>query len=235
MANNWRRKEVSWHGCAYPVLHADTVYHQGALVSRPGRAGRYSLEGPTISVSVDPAAWRRIARLDGNLFEIRLNGNPVLDMLALNEPEYANTRAKIRAFALEEGLATEGVVFRCDGYFEDEPVFSLHETYDDALMEADDDPDAVSEVPQLVGTEALAQACNVAKVDLSLVNDFATIVFAEKVLGLAGVWWSEEFDPVALSAPRGGIFHSERERGRLTFRTINQELVADQSAPEPEW
>lgn len=207
-------------GMAVPVVMAARVYHVGALTTvRPPRERRYSLEGHAVSVSVDPAAWQRIARLGGRAQIIELNGHPLLDMLRLEEDTFKGLRSAIDAFALESGLAVPGTVYRSEVISEDEEVgWCFHSTYEEALQEAYDDPDAVAEIQQLVPTERLAQLSWVEKVDLSLVRDFIAMQYAEQILDLAGVWWDETYAPEHLSAPRGGIFPRELGRGRLTFK-----------------
>ena len=217
---------ASLNGRLIPVVMAPRVYHVGTLSDvPPPRQRRYSLEGHAVSVSVDPAAWQRIARLGGQTRTIEMNGHPLLDMLRIEEGAFAGLRSAVDAFALKSGLAVPGTVYRSETIYEDEDIgWSFHSTYEEALQEAYGDPDAVAEVQQLVPTERLAKLARVEKVDLSLVRDFITMQYAEQILDLPGVWWAETYAPEHLSAPRGGIFPRELGRGRLTFK--NREPLA---------
>jgi len=42
-------------------------------------------------------------------------------------------------------------------------------------------------------------------IDPSLAEELATLVFAEDVVGLDGVWWEDDYNLSALSCPRGII------------------------------
>lgn len=160
-----------------------------------------SLEGTGLSVSECPLAWEEIAELGGSYFELTKKNGVFLDFHALSTEQ----REKIIQWGIEKGFVTLNTLYKYIQYDEDgEEMYGLVHTYQEALEEAMEDEDCVVEVPNsIVPTPTFVEGVRGA----SLINtfDILTTVYNEVVLGLDGVWFHDELDRYALSAPRGVI------------------------------
>lgn len=191
------------------------IWHVGTLVAEHrGRQGA-SLEGPCLSVSVDPLAWRRIARLGGaQLFRMDAERPVFCDVHAL----LREAEGEVRAWAVRMGFVREGVAYRAWWHDEelDAWVYSTHKCRAEAEseLEADDavGPDggpAVQEVACAHGTDRLAAWCAVPITQLTDAQQWMVLPWIDAYCPEAlGPWWSEAYEPACLSAPRGGILPS---------------------------
>lgn len=200
-----------------PVTRRGTVYHVGDLATPPSRRP-LSYEGTGLSVSVHPEAWRRIAKLAG-------------DVWALARPEGRGTfvdfyrlRARHKA-ALTAEAAARGLVEPCRVYVvtcmdeegeECRIVFGPEER-DRARAEAESfgEPGDDAGVTEEDGYRALPPLLGLwedhfgnRQIPACLVLEFAWTVVLEGVGRYDGVWWGDRLDVPGLSAPRGVIFQS---------------------------
>lgn len=185
------------------------LYHIGLMTGlqegRRQRRSTSSQEGHCLSVSECPDAWRQIAKIGGYpLWELAKPGNAFLHAHALKKAE----RKLIEAWALQQGFVQAGTLFQAWSTDEEgEPIFGLYLTREEAVDELGEDADEASdikEVPAVLPTEALSAYCQ-QKVDFLGVEDMIQLCYADKVLGLDGVFWNDRLDPYAYSAPRAGI------------------------------
>lgn len=185
------------------------LYHIGLMIGRQeGRLHRRTTssdEAHCLSVSEHPDAWRRIAKIGGYpLWELTKPGNAFLHANALKKAE----RKLIEDWAVKEGFAQKGTLFQTWGTDEnDEPTFGLYLTREEAVTELDEGADEASdikEVPAILPTEALNAYCE-QKVTFVHVEEMIQLCYADKVLGLDGVFWNAPLDPYTYSAPRAGI------------------------------
>lgn len=128
-----------------PLYHVGTL--DAALRGTAGARGGISLEGTHLSVSTEPEAWRKIARL-GDAPTRRLHapeGGALLDMhRAVNDPAFM---AQVRAWGLAEHLVTTQRLWRTNITDEEgETWHSLHRTLFEALIEYGDDDDDDDEI-----------------------------------------------------------------------------------------
>lgn len=202
-----------------PVIGLDCVFHIGTFEpSRRGAQGE-SLEGHLLSVSLAPAAWRRIARLGGNpLHTLRKpHGIQLLDLHAAQED--STLRDEIERWALSERLLERKTLWRAWRYDSEDDAwrYTLHATQEEASKEVNEDEDpegpddgpAVEPLELLAGTTELATLVQIGRLDHRDGFEYAATIWAERLHPeLDGVWWEEEYDPAGLSAPRGGIFPS---------------------------
>jgi len=202
-----------------PVVRIPAVYHVGTMDPREcGTHGDY--EGPCLSVSRCPDAWRRIARL-GNAPEHRLlkGDGMFLDILTLKKvPRLLDD---VLDWGGRNGWCRTASIWRAhvedaetgDTLLLDSPGFQ------EALTDADGDRDAVSRVEVPVATGRLNElfpalsACDDATDAVILAWAMHNPDVADR---LDGVWWAERYDPDALSAPRGGIFPDRLGQWRRT-------------------
>lgn len=185
------------------------LYHIGLMVGlqegRRQRGSTSSQEGHCLSVSECPDAWRQIAKIGGYpLWELIKPGNAFLHAHALKKAE----RKLIEAWALQQGFVQAGTLFQAWSTDEEgEPIFGLYLTREEAVDELGEDAyeaSDIKEVPAVLPTEALSAYCQ-QKVDFLDVEDMIQLCYADKVLGLDGVFWNDRLDPYAYSAPRAGI------------------------------
>jgi hypothetical protein len=225
-----------------PTVTKSRVYHWGTLdVRQQGRHGA-SLEGDCLSVSRCPRAWRDIAQLGGlTLFELAHGQGIFLDMLSL----YADAplRQDVVAWGLAQGYVTQEVRYRA-WFFDEEAegwCFFLCASIEEAFREADTlgeypSPEAlpgphgpgtgVEPVEAFIATSALAARMGLTLRGSDNAFDYVAIAWAEDTQPqLQGAWWQDEYAPLQLSAPRGGIFKSRVSAWR------SQEVVLT-SAPE---
>lgn len=201
-----------------PITTFPTLWHVGTLDRADKRRGSY--EGACLSVSRHPAAWREISDgfVSGPCWKADGSRVRLLDALALDQA----TRESILAWGVSKGLAERTTLWRLTSFDDelDEEVSSTFEDKDDAVCELDldeEDPDyddrvaeAVKEIREHRSTPALLEAV---MDDRTLTGDRTVLdallpLWVEQETDLHGVWWSERHDPLAYSAPRGGIVPS---------------------------
>lgn len=194
----------------------DEVWHVGSL-DPASRTRRPSLEGPCLSVSVDPQDWGHIARIAGPVWTLNRPGATWLDACNLTDSE----RAGIMSWAEAEGLAEPCELWRAWIYDSEADSWSYMTCadYESALEEIDGDTlcDGVpSETGGLVdsvsgwsltdrGMETLERWADRLDGEAGAIILYAMLKLAPEMPELAGIWWDELHDPLSLSCPRGGI------------------------------
>lgn len=195
---------------AWPLRRLSKVFHVGTLSPQDKSFKGKSLEGNGLSVSLHPQAWRAIAKLGGMPRWKLSKPQPgqFLDAHALTGPH----RAVILEWALEQGYLQFQEVWRvfwtdCEtndiSYMEfdrEEQASQEHE-----LRLEDEDPNL--DIQKVLKERATNRMTERIGFDLGSACDFdlATTLFAEDVLRCDGVWWNDQLDVAALSAPRGVI------------------------------
>ena len=220
-----------------PVLKTTTVFHIGTL--DPNRKQRDSHEGHCLSVSRCPEAWRGIVRLGGfPLWRLSRPGATFVDVLRLAKD--ADLVRRITAWGLDRKLVELRQLWKAWGTDEaGDWHYSLHASDAAAFAEVDDDEgpngSAVEPVEILTGTPLLAAHVRVANLDTTDAFDFLALVFTEQMLPDAdGLWWSEIFDPEALSAPRGGILPDRLARFNvrpISFASVDDDVTSRRLHP----
>lgn len=187
-----------------PVLIGD-IYHVGTMDISKKR--RHSHEGDGLSISNCPDEWVEITEgfSYGDYFRLSKPDMKLLDYYGLTDGE----KAEIQSWALDNGYVKEGKLYKSITWGEDgEEYFSLFDSYEKALYEADDEEDRVVEIDGLIPTEKLLDQ-SLVKIELMQVRDMITALYAERVLDYDGIYWNDELDVGAYSAPRGVIFNSK--------------------------
>lgn len=216
---------------AWPIIEHSVVFHLGSMqrTDKGSTHNANSLEGSGLSVSVHPRAWQQIARLGGNpcwSLSSEVGRVRFLDAHAL-APVHLE---KMYQWALEVALvrATELAVLtwvvndEC-GESPRQTMFDLNcngaagrqEQWDRAQEELEEclagDESASLQVKSGYGaTDLLAvKSGHRSKVPPLLVQDLVLAVYSNEVLsselGVHGVWWADELDVGAFSAPRGVV------------------------------
>lgn len=185
----------------------DVLYHVGTFDPKDKGCRGESFEGPGLSVSSHPEAWRQIAKLGGApVWRLRRPEGRLLDALSLKRRQ----RALIQDWALSQGLVRSGSIWAVRWFDEDSngDVEMHFESEEDARRELDEGRSLHERPRRLIALPALAQYVQ-RSAPLILVEDFITLAYAELVLDLDGVYWSETLTPWNLSAPRGVLFPSK--------------------------
>lgn len=192
-----------------PLVRIGRVYHVGTMDPERKRDG--SLEGAGLSVSLHPAAWRRIARgaVGGDTWSLVREGGAFVDAHRLRKPH----RDAALRWAIEVGYAVESDAWswlRWDD--EDERHLRMvFATRDEA--ETERGPDGDGDVRRIRGhrsTPLLERSARQISPALTSdhVLDLVLPFWSREVHGIDGVWWRDRLDPAILSAPRGVIHPS---------------------------
>lgn len=189
-----------------PIQYKDIVYHIGTLDSH--HKSNYSMEGPCVSVSEYPSAWRRIAKLGDNPRH-RLYKEDSAFIDALKVAKYPSSYELVQDWAIDRGLASIEKVYRVQRW-DDEFESFMHQFFlspDEAEFEAYDDPDKVTTEQHIVLTEKLAEQMgwNRGNSILSTFDGILIAIAREYEEQYDGVWWDEDLKPEIFSAPRGCI------------------------------
>lgn len=186
---------------SFPVL-----YHVGSMDS--AKKGRGSYEGAGLSVSLHPATWCEIAPLGERLFKLTKDNNQFLDYHDLGDEGYRT----MVAWGIAHGYIEDSVVFRVPVYDSESDEWRYmtlltreEAEYEKAEWDDDGNEPRIEEVHSQIGTAKLRDQCRQIKIDLDPHQLLATI-WADAALGLDGVWFADNLDPLNLSAPRGVIF-----------------------------
>ena len=193
-------------GQPIPLATFDEVFHIGTLNPDDRRRNyRESYEGSGLSISQHPDDWRTIARLGGYpTWTATKTGNAFLARWDLTaEQEHA-----INQWGVVNGYLEEVTRWQVTGYDSEQDCDYTFDcdTYEAALHEADDDPSVVREVRVLAVTDKLSALTGTTSGDTASAFDLALTVYAEHETGFDGVWWDDDYSPLALSCPRGVIF-----------------------------
>lgn len=209
-----------------PTVSFPRLWHVGTLDLSHKRPG--SLEGACLSVSRCPGAWREISdgHVSGPCWVADASDIPLLDAHALDDAQ----RRDVLAWGVAEGLCEPAVLWRMETFDEemDDTRIMILETRDEAICELcldEEDPDyedqvneQVSRIDEHRGTPRLADISLHPGRDLlgdSIVLDMLLPLWTWAKTDLAGVWWDDRFDPLAYSAPRGGILPARMDRLRF--------------------
>ena len=189
----------------FPQRLIGNLYHVGTMDIT--KKSKFSHEGNGLSVSNCPDAWRRITKglTHGKTFMLRKRGMKLLDFYMLTAEE----KAEIQRWAVANGYVEEATLYKSITWDElGEEFFSLYESYDKALAEADDKEERVQPVDGLLPTQKMKDTSMV-HIELLQVRDFITALYTEQVLNYDGIYWDELLDEGVYSAPRGVIFNSK--------------------------
>ncbi len=205
----------------FPVLAIHRVWHTGTLNSAHKR--RNSYEGAGLSVSECPDAWESIARgmIRGRRHELTCADGRFLDAHRMRKAH----RAEIRRWAIAEGYAQEGTIYRYSLYNEDFERMDRNDfaTREEALYEADGQA-RVRPRQGLIATDKF-RADSTRDLDVLDEDRSLAPLYAEQVLRLDGVWWTDVLDELCLSAPCGTIAAS-----RLGRWSVKRAKVSDDEA-----
>lgn len=189
---------------ADPFMIGD-LFHVGTMDIT--KKTKFSHEWNGLSISNCPDSWCRITEgfTHGDLFKLSKSDMKLLDYYAMTDEE----NAVISSWAIAQGYVEEGVLYKSLTYDEDgSEYYSLYSSYESALEESDYDEDRVQKILGLLPTKKLLDLSMV-KVELLDIPSIITALYAEQVLDYDGIYWDEELDEAAYSAPRGVIFNSK--------------------------
>lgn len=218
------------NGDDLPTTEFPMLWHVGEL--DPGLKRRGSLEGSCLSVSRHPGAWREISDglVSGRCWSMAGCGVRMLDAIALDD----HHRASIIRWGISKGLCVPATMWRTSRYddeLDDVMTMTLLDR-NDAICELDldeEDPEyerrireSVEEIHEHRSTPLL---CESTHHDGEVLGDRSVLdmlmpLWVESETDLQGVWWRERLDPMAYSAPRGGLIPSRIDIGLFEPTTI---------------
>lgn len=186
---------------SWPVVAFEELFHVGSL--NPADKRKDSQEGGGLSVSVHPEEWTYIAKL-GGLDTHRLvpdrRSSRFLDVHAMQEDQ----KSQALSWLIDNGyLRVETLWKSIQPDEQGEASWTLHKTEQEALDELLDEDGYVEAWDTPVATGKAEGRCGF-RIDPMLAFDIALTFVAEDA-GFDGVWWNDELDVYALSAPRGVI------------------------------
>lgn len=197
-----------------PIKKFKRLYHVGMFAEQPAPHSRDSHEGPCLSVSRVPEAWRSIARLGRDpLWMLDKPDGKFLHMHKLSK----KLRAEIVQWGYANGYATEGLGWITErdegseeGGDEDDVRFFTDESEALAIRHCGTTEEVRARYTRVMpfATEKLTAYAE-QKLDLDMVFDMLALVYAEQVLDLDGLFWNERLDIYSYSAPRAGIVRSK--------------------------
>lgn len=207
-----------------PLFRTTRVLHVGTLdPTERGQQCPQSLEGPCLSVSHHPEAWRTIAKLgSAPVWELTREAGCFVDVRAtLVDSQHL---AQVRAWGAAHGLCQLSPKWAAWWEDLDDPgtwLYTLHDTAEAAALELEDptalQPDGAPCVHPLEvceGTPRLAQWLGFPLLHRA-VDDFLLLHWVSHNLpDVDGGWWHDVLAPLALSAPRGGILPDRISRWR---------------------
>jgi len=218
---------------SWPLITPHLVYHVGLLdpALKGATHNATSLEGNGLSVSMNPEAWRQIARLgDHPTWSLSHDSARLIKARSLTKAQWS----VVMTWAQAQGLATIAETVDVS-WFDDEAGERRKFSFDlsvpgeeAAAMEEFEGLDDVQD-PKMERLRAWKATPLLSErigfdIDVSLTADLALTLYCEDVLfesdAVHGVWWDDELNVAALSAPRG-VIH------RRALNDWNCEYVAD--------
>lgn len=211
----------------YPTLQIQKIYHVGTLNTNDKNNNSY--EGAGLSISNCPSSWRTINPFTkGKTFLLKKNNGLFLNRHSLKEEHIE----AIYKWGVENDYVKEKLLYQVETYYDDlqQSYYSNHETYKEALIEADDDPEAITKINGYISTKKLEEETMNSKSLDPL--DLLITVYSDKVLNLDGVWWNDMLDIYCLSAPRGVIFRDKLSEWNATEVKDYSIIELDYDSPE---
>lgn len=205
-----------------PIRTFKEIYHIGNMNIENKK--EYSLEGQTLSVSMHPDEWGRIAQLGSDTC-YAISHNKGLNLVDIYQfmDKY---KTEIIHWAIENELAEMKDTFSILLSDEDDSIMKMtFDNLEDALQELDDGDEYVlshsykesvvlfengEPVVFVEEQPVLTQDCiqkNRLQSSTNALDNLAVLYLEEhKSSNIHGVWWNDRLDVLRYSAPRGGIF-----------------------------
>ncbi len=174
------------------------VHHTGTL--NKNHKTKFSYEGDGLSVSIHPEAWVEIANLSGSDFILKKESGVFA--------EYYNfDRETLIQWGLQDQLIEPCTLYKIE-FNDDSDVirYTLHDDYNEALEEAGGDIDLVEEVDGHRPTEKMTSLIAVKTCHSTFEKHLFGLYVQNNHPEIDGVWFDDNLDVSALSAPCGMIF-----------------------------
>jgi hypothetical protein len=186
-----------------------SVSHIGKMDKSLRKEGNY--EGEGLCVSECPEDWMRICRLGGHLTHEL--SNPA----GLFADYYSMDKNSLHQWGNQNGLVIQKNIYqvtKINGETDEEYVMEFI-NYEEAVLEADDEPDLISECLKWLSSEKMNDLFNhdvcIGSVDDYLLNAYVKHNHPE----CDGVWFDHENDGY-YSAPSGLIFDEKIHMWNIT-------------------
>lgn len=183
------------------------LYHIGDLTNKQQRDNSY--ESNTLSVSVHPEEWIKIAKLGGkNKYSLFKSNAKFLNIISV---ENDNLLMKnITNWGILNNYIYLDTLYKVS-YYDDEmecELISLYNTHLEAEKEAPTPEDITVIKNSLLSTQNLNDKRNNGKeIEPINVKRFLIFQYAQEALKLDGIWIDSKLDVYNYQAPAGGIFN----------------------------
>lgn len=190
-------------------IEFDLVAHIGEMDRSKKTRGSY--HGAGLAVSRHPEAWDRIAKIGTVGFILRPAFGPFrfLDRRSMSDDE----RIQVTEWALADDYLMEAVRFRVS-YTDtetDERRYILYTSKEDAEAELEEAEEGALDIVETLEatTRLIASTDQIARqqgrMTGNLAFDLALTCYAEQLLDVDGVWWTDRLRPQEYSAPYGTL------------------------------
>lgn len=188
------------------IIINEELYHIGDLNHKKQRINSY--ESDTLSVSLHPDDWIKIAKLGGkNKYILSKKDAKFLDIVSAEID--ALFLKEVNEWGLDKGYITTDKIYK-NTWYDDEidcEMFTLHDSYEEALKECMEEEN-ISTINGIFPTELLNKERNHGeKIELINTQRFLLFQYAKEEMKLDGIWIDSILDPNNYQAPAGGIFN----------------------------
>lgn len=208
----------------FPIIkHYLDVYHFGKIDITEKNSD--SLEGSGLSVSIYPKAWGKITRCWGILNKLIKKDSSFLDFHSLSKEQ----KDIMLQWGVENSYIEHKTLYKVEffnGDFDTDQIL-IYTSIDEIVEEGYEVEDS-EEFEGFIATEKLSIECLCSNTPPILSFDVLCTIYADKILGLDGVWWEDILDPSILSAPRGVIFNSK-------INDWQHKIIAEEDLPEEKY
>jgi hypothetical protein len=204
---------------SWPLIKKDSVSHIGDLETLKTERLSASHEAYCLSVSEHPEEWRAIARLGGRrIWQLQRKESLFVDVHSFTSEQ----KQAVASWAVAQQYARKVWLWKAWVPDEnDEWSYFLCRSSEEAAQETEfyDIPPGEGPAPDGSCIESVEEIVLTEKGIAGLERwhdpqwgyDGALILFCREVIAaedpdIVGIWWNDDYDPVNLSCPRGGIF-----------------------------
>jgi hypothetical protein len=202
------------------------IFHAGYLNTPPVKGTRSSHEGLCLSVSMAPYAWMQIARLgEPPVWELTKPDNKFLNVHKISK----KLEKEIENWGLTKGYITTGEAWvteitQSDEDGEEEIRIAVDPSEEEAIRSWGDIGEegvTARHTRQMPFPTKELEDYAGQRVCLLSAKDMLLMAYAELELGFDGVFWNENLDIYALSAPRAGIFQCRLKEWKIGEPTVH--------------
>ena len=220
-------ENLIFNNLEYPLYHVGTM--------DINKKSRHSYEGNGLSVSMCPSAWESIARIGSyEVWKLEKDNIKLLDYYSIPKDAYDS----ITNWGVENGYLEEvygrytycyydeelgrDINVLCNDFNEAITELCLEDyysTYEDYLNSDDGDEECIYPIKSYKATDKLQSISLIDVEEGKSAEEQNFLLYIENHTNYDGVYWDEELDILALTAPRGVIFNKNINSFNVTLVT----------------